>query len=642
MKKLKWLIALIAMLFFVNNYSWGQWNGGIHDLSGTTNGTTYDYYAGTEPKGYFTVEAIVIPPSGGSKTLSPGVEFSIGQPGVYAVAPIIGSDFDFFMRCIQDPSKIVVTDHGDGTATISGIDPYFEYMNALKLDGTIIGAHQTSYTVKGSGTVTYILVMVTLNVLQEIPITVIFSTPAKYTINLSVYPQDAGTVSGGGVQDALSQCTITATPKAGNRFVQWRLQREDNDLYWDAVSNDASYTFTVVRDNMNFVADFDKIQVTAITLDKTSLTGRVGGSGKLTATITPADGTVEWVSDNPAVATVTDDGTVNYVGEGSAAIHAESTYNYLNPSGYYIPLTTRSNKCYVTVLPAAYSLTVTNGSGSGTYAAGTVVPIVANTPPAGQEFDQWTGDITGIADVTAASTTYTMGEASAEVIATYKDLPWQYSLTVINGKGSGNYYAGTVVPIVANDPPAGKEFDQWVFDVYRITDIYAASTTYTVGEANAEVMATYKDLPWLTVINGTGNGSYTAGTVVPIVADTPPAGMEFDQWTGDVSRIADVTSANTTYTMGSASAEVMATYKSATGIEPVEAGIKIYAEGSSVRIESGIAIKLVEIYNPLGQAIRLVRPDSNQAKIDNLPAGILVVKISLQDGRSETRKIGTR
>jgi hypothetical protein len=41
--------------------------------------------------------------------------------------------------------------------------------------------------------------------------------------------------------------------------------------------------------------------------------------------------------------------------------------------------------------PATYALTVVNGSGSGTYAAGRVVTITANTPPAGQAFVNWSG-----------------------------------------------------------------------------------------------------------------------------------------------------------------------------------------------------------------------------------------------------------
>lgn len=37
----------------------------------------------------------------------------------------------------------------------------------------------------------------------------------------------------------------------------------------------------------------------------------------------------------------------------------------------------------------------------------------------------------------------------------------------------------------------------------------------------------------LTVINGTGSGSYTEGTQIQVNADPPPAGQQFDRWMGD-------------------------------------------------------------------------------------------------------------
>ncbi|MCW3097155.1 MAG: hypothetical protein JWL77_2773 [Chthonomonadaceae bacterium] len=66
-------------------------------------------------------------------------------------------------------------------------------------------------------------------------------------------------------------------------------------------------------------------------------------------------------------------------------------------------------------------LTVVNGSGSGTYAPGTVVTITANAPPAGQSFAMWTGAT--VANATASSTTLTMPSTDATVTATYTGPP---------------------------------------------------------------------------------------------------------------------------------------------------------------------------------------------------------------------------
>jgi predicted esterase len=68
-----------------------------------------------------------------------------------------------------------------------------------------------------------------------------------------------------------------------------------------------------------------------------------------------------------------------------------------------------------------YGLTVVNGTGSGTYAAGASVPIVANAAPSGQVFDQWTGATVG--DAHASSTTLVMPAAITTVTATYKAGP---------------------------------------------------------------------------------------------------------------------------------------------------------------------------------------------------------------------------
>ena len=62
----------------------------------------------------------------------------------------------------------------------------------------------------------------------------------------------------------------------------------------------------------------------------------------------------------------------------------------------------------------------------------------------------------------------------------------------------------------------------------------AATTTLTMPAANATVTATYSTAGTyvLNVVNGTGSGSYAAGTVVTITANAPPAGQSFAGWTG--------------------------------------------------------------------------------------------------------------
>ena len=109
------------------------------------------------------------------------------------------------------------------------------------------------------------------------------------------------TVSGGNVY-GVSKGTATITAKSNN-------------------GKTATCTVTVT-DNP------DIVKPTGITLNKTSLELIAGNSDSLTATVTPSNATnktVTWTSDNTAVATVTNNGAVNAVKEGTAVIKASTS-----------------------------------------------------------------------------------------------------------------------------------------------------------------------------------------------------------------------------------------------------------------------------------------------------------------------------
>jgi len=80
-----------------------------------------------------------------------------------------------------------------------------------------------------------------------------------------------------------------------------------------------------------------------------------------------------------------------------------------------------------------YALTVTNGTGGGSYVAGAKATITANAAPAGQVFDKWTGGSGGtFANASSASTTFTMPAKAATVTATYKPIGNPVSVTKID------------------------------------------------------------------------------------------------------------------------------------------------------------------------------------------------------------------
>jgi len=109
------------------------------------------------------------------------------------------------------------------------------------------------------------------------------------------------------------------------------------------------------------------------------------------------------------------------------------------------------------------------------------------------------------------------------------------TLTVSNGFGGGGFPAGAVVPVAAYAAPAGEAFAGWTN--FGVSNGGYPGATLVMPGSNVLVTATYTNLPVptnyvLTVVNGTGAGTYLPGTVVTITADTAPAGQTFASWSG--------------------------------------------------------------------------------------------------------------
>ena len=88
------------------------------------------------------------------------------------------------------------------------------------------------------------------------------------------------------------------------------------------------------------------------------------------------------------------------------------------------------------------------------------------------------------------------------------------------------------------------------------------------GGCGAYSVSTYN----LTVVNGTGSGSYLPGTVVTIMANAPVAGQSFLNWTG--AAVTDANAAYTSLTIPAANLTVTANY-SALSSQPLCANMSI-------------------------------------------------------------------
>ena len=90
-------------------------------------------------------------------------------------------------------------------------------------------------------------------------------------------------------------------------------------------------------------------------------------------------------------------------------------------------------------LPPQYMVTVTNGSGGGSFTPGAAVTITANEALDGKVFDTWVGTGVTLASPTSASTSFVMPAGAVSVTATYKDPPHTHSWGNWNKDATGHW-----------------------------------------------------------------------------------------------------------------------------------------------------------------------------------------------------------
>jgi len=138
-----------------------------------------------------------------------------------------------------------------------------------------------------------------------------------------------------------------------------------------------------------------------------------------------------------------------------------------------------------------------------------------------------------------------------------------YTLTVVDGSGGGFFLAGSTVSISANAAPSGQVFLAWTGAA--VANPLSPSTTLVMPGSSTTVTATYGTAPppvptyLLTVVNGTGGGSFAANANVSITANAAPAGQVFQNWTG--AAVANPLSPSTTLVMPAAPATVTVNYE---------------------------------------------------------------------------------
>ena len=257
-----------------------------------------------------------------------------------------------------------------------------------------------------------------------------------------------------------------------------------------------------------------RVPATDITLSKTSMTLTAGGSETLGFILTPTNATdsVNWTSDNEAVASVSSTGEVTAFAAGTATITAEV-------NGY-------TATCVVTVSAAggtAYNVTVSAGTGGMALASpssapqGTTVYLLA-LPNAGYKFKEWTSpDGVTFASAASVSTTFAMPDKPVTVTANFEAdsgggggsggggsgggggaSGTAYNVAVSAGTGGAALASpssapqGTTVYLLAS-PNAGYKFKEWSSPSgVTFGDATNVSTTFIMPAGDATVTAIFE------------------------------------------------------------------------------------------------------------------------------------------------------
>jgi hypothetical protein len=142
-------------------------------------------------------------------------------------------------------------------------------------------------------------------------------------------------------------------------------------------------------------------------------------------------------------------------------------------------------------------------AGNGTFDCNTDAPITA-TPADGWYFTEWTGDVSTIANVYAASTNITM-DGDYSITANFEEIPpVRYDLTMSANPEIGGtatdlinespYVEGTEVSIEA-EAAEGYQFVNWTAPAGVFGNADEEETTFTMPAQNVTVTANFEEVP---------------------------------------------------------------------------------------------------------------------------------------------------
>ena len=119
--------------------------------------------------------------------------------------------------------------------------------------------------------------------------------------------------------------------------------------------------------------------------------------------------------------------------------------------------------------PAEYLVSVTGGSGTGTYEVGEIVTITADPPESGKQFKQWKENYGTVlrfveSDITSSTAKFVMPGKALRIEAEYEDITGTYTVTFnANGHGTAPDKIENVASGSTVDEPTAPTADGWIF-----------------------------------------------------------------------------------------------------------------------------------------------------------------------------------
>jgi len=330
---------------------------------------------------------------------------------------------------------------------------------------------------------------------QAVAVTAVFETIPTPTYAVTVTSAGNGFSGGGNYASGATVNISAGTPPLGQQFKEWTTTSAVT--FANATSSNTS--FTMIDQAVTVTAVFETITntVTVISLG----TGSTGGGNYV------AGATVEIKSGTPPTGQQFKNWTTT---SNIIFADANDANTYFIMIGQAVTVTAN----FEPIPPTKYQVTVVGGSGSGEYEQGAMVSIVAGTPPAGQQFVNWTSSpAVTFVNINNASTSFNMIDQAVTVTAVFEFIPYTVTYSLNNGTGTtptetpktlgSTFTAATTEGIT---PPTGHQFKEWNTSADGSGTAYAAGATVTMPGNDLTLYAIWESSQYMFMLRYDANG----------------------------------------------------------------------------------------------------------------------------------------